>query len=146
MYKAFLTLLIVTIAHTIFAAEAVKMKKVQTKSKPISALILFMGDLNSKYQFDGILQQEIQGEFVDTAELKSDRNCEISARFQIVSYQKNPSLKINFLALCQTGQIKEKTILNPEYVRLKDLKTHSSSVYVSEQHKNVQFKIIDLSY
>ena len=146
MLRVFLSLIQILFANSIFAADVTKIKQNKTKSKPISALILFSGDLQSKFQFDGPLQQEIQGEIVDSTDVKSDRACDVRARFQIVTYQKNPSLKINFLAICQVGQIKEKTILNPEYVRLKDLKTHSSSMYISDQHKNVQFKIIDLNY
>ena len=50
------------------------------------------------------------------------------------------------MAECLVSDKKQKIILTPEYVRLKDLKTHSSGFYLSEKHKNVQFKIVDLKY
>ncbi len=131
-------------SNSIFANET--KKKIIIKSKPISALILFMGDYKNQLQFDGPVQQSIAGIYTEAKDLIADKDCEITAQFQEVLFLNSRHLKINFAAECITDGQKQKIKLTPEYVRLKDLKTHSSSFYLSEKHKNVQFKIVDLKY
>lgn len=126
-----------------FAENSIKTKKIPIKSKPLSALILFSGDYKSKFQFDGPFQQNLPGVFVDSSDYVSDKDCELTADFQKVIYAKSLHLKIVFQANCLVDQVKSKTVLSPEYVRIKDLKTYSSSLYLSERHKNVQFKILE---
>jgi len=129
----------------LFAESSTKIKKIPAKLKPFSALILFSGDYKSKFQFDGPFQQNLQGVFVDSSDYVSDKDCELTADFQKVIYAKALHLKIVFQANCSVDQMKSKTVLSPEYVRFKDLKTYSSSLYLSERHKNVQFKILEFS-
>lgn len=121
-------------------------KKIITKSKPISALILFMGDYKNQLQFDGPVQQTITGIYTESKDFVADKDCEVTARFQEVLFLNSTHLKINFAAECSIDNKKQKINLTPEYVRLKDLKTHSANLYLSEKHKNVQFKIVDLKY
>ncbi len=124
-------------------------KTVKTKSRPISALILFFGDYKSEVQFDGSVQEKIAGILNESGAVKPDKDCEISAKFQEVLYADSKQLKINFFFDCQKNEKTtsvQKIILSPEYVRLKDLKTTSEGFFLSDTHKNVQFKIIDLKY
>jgi len=124
----------------------------KTKSKPISALILFFGDYKAEVQFDGSIQEKITGLLNETKDFKADSDCELAATFQEVLYLNSRHLKIQFFAICevldsdQKTKIKESITLQPEFVRLKDLKTESSGFYLSKTHKNVQFKIKDLKY
>ncbi len=133
------------ISSFVFAESSTKMKKIPTKSKPLSALILFSGDYKSKFQFDGAFQQNLLGIFVDSSDYVSDKDCELKAEFQKVIYAKAPHLKIIFQSNCLVNQIQSKVVLSPEHVRIKDLKTYSSSLYLSERYKNVQFKILEYS-
>lgn len=133
------------ISGFLFAESSTKIKKIPIKSKPLSALILFSGDYKSKFQFDGPFQQNLTGVFVDSSDYVSDKDCEITADFQKVIYAKALHLKIVFQTNCAVDQTKSKTVLSPEYVRIKDLKTYSSSLFLSERYKNVQFKILEFS-
>lgn len=129
-------------------------KKLITKSKQVSALILFMGDYKTLQQFDGAVGQDIDGISTPSKDFTSDTGCLFKARFQQVFYRKALHLKINFMAECKNTDSAAtsapdsvpKLILAPEYVRLKDLKVESSGLYLSDRYKNVQFKIIDLKY
>jgi hypothetical protein len=113
-----------------------------TKSKQIQALILFFGDYKSLQEFNGPFQQSISGVTSETKDFVANTDCEFKSRFQEVLYKKSLHLKINFEVNCDKTNIK----LNPEYVRLKDLKVDSSGFYLSDKHKNVQFKIVELKY
>lgn len=146
MLRIVLFTLCFLISIFIFAENSTKIKKIPIKSKPLSALILFSGDYKSKFQFDGSFQQNLQGVFVESSDYVSDRDCELTADFQKVIYAKALHLKIVFQANCLLDQVKSKTVLSPEYVRVKDLKTYSSSLYLSERYKNVQFKILDFNH
>ncbi len=132
-----------------FISGSLYSKAQKTKSRPISVLILFMGDYKSEIQFDGSVQENIAGILNENSQIKPDKACEISARFQEVQYSGSRHLKINFNFDCQKNEItksSQKMKLTPEYVRLKDLKTTSEGFYLSEAHKNVQFKIVELKY
>ncbi len=133
----------------IFSSSLSYSKAIKTKSRPISALILFFGDYKSEVQFDGSVQEKIAGILNESSPIKPDKDCDISARFQEVLYSGAKQLKINFFFDCQKNEKTnsvQKIILSPEYVRLKDLKTASEGFFLSDTHKNVQFKIIDLKY
>ena len=106
-------------------------------------MILFYGDYKAEIQFDGVVQEKITGIQSESSDFKANTECEISASFQEVQYLNSRHLKIQFVSGCNSM---EKTILSPEYVRLKDLKIESASIYFSNTHKNVQFKIKDLKY
>lgn len=145
MFRIDVFITCVLVSGFLFAENSSKIKKLPIKSKPISALILFSGDYKSKFQFDGSFQQNLQGVFVDSTDYASNKECELIADFQKVIYAKALHLKIVFQANCLLDQVKSKTVLSPEYVRIKDLKTYSSSLYLSERYKNVQFKILEYS-
>ncbi len=115
----------------------------------VSILMLWSGDFSARLQFDGPVKTEIKGEFLDNSQLKSEKNCDVYAHFDEVTIrQKNlpeKFLKIDFKFICtQDGQ--RKTIrLAPEFIRSRDLKTHSSTVFISSQFKKNSFKIEDFS-
>ncbi len=145
MFRIHILTICILIPGFIFAENSAKIKKMHTKSKSLSALILFSGDYKSKFQFDGAFQQNLQGIFVDSSDYVSNKECDLTADFQKVIYAKALHLKIVFQANCLLDQVKSKTVLSPEYIRIKDLKTYSSSLYLSERYKNVQFKILEYS-
>ncbi len=141
--------LVLIVSLISFTSESLYSKTKKTKSRPISVLILFMGDYKSEMQFDGSIQENIVGILNESSQIKPDKDCEISARFQEVQYSGSRHLKINFYFDCQKNEIvksAQKIGLSPEYVRLKDLKSASEGFYLSEAHKNVQFKIVELKY
>jgi hypothetical protein len=123
-------------------SEAEKKTEIKIKSKQIQALILFFGDYKALQEFNGPVQQNISGVFNETKDFVPNTDCNFNARFQDVLYKKSLHLKINFDVNCDKINIK----LNPEYVRLKDLKVDSAGFYLSKKHKNVQFKIVELKY
>ena len=128
----------------LFSSAALPKLKNQTKLKPISVLILFFGDYKAEFQFGGNIQEKISGIQNETKDFKSDSNCQISARFQEVQYLNSRHLKAQFFVNCSS--LKQNIVLSPEYIRLSDLKTQSTGIYFSIQHKNVQFKIKELKY
>lgn len=116
----------------------------------ISALISFSGDYKAQVQFDGPAKSQITGQLVDTADYISDKSCEWQAQFQEVLYKKQRHIKLNLKSKCLKPQsdpaLYVETILNPEYIRIKDLKLDSSSTQISKEHKNVQIKVLDLKF
>ncbi len=115
----------------------------------ISVAILWSGDFSARLQFDGTLQSEIKGEFIQPVDTQNSQNCEVFGHFSEVKHKEKSSiekfLRIEFKFLCtDKGQIK--TIrLAPELIRLSDLKTHSKTVFISEKFKKNSFKIENYS-
>ena len=110
----------------------------------ISILIQLSGSYQAQYQFDGQLKELIKGEAV--AEKTVNKECQLSALFDKVILESKPHLKINIKAICTENKSTVKIDLAPEYIRLSDLKTLSSQIYISEKFNKVQLKVLNLDY
>ena len=116
-----------------------------TISSVVSALIVWSGDYASRIQFDGPLKSEIKGEVIE-----GNKTCEVYARFDEVSIkeknQPEKFLKANFRFICtESGQSPDEIKLATEVIRASDLKTHSSTIFISKKFKKSSFKIEDYS-
>lgn len=128
-------------------------------SSIVSVLILWSGDFKARLQFDGPLRTEIRGEFLDNS---SDRTCEVYAQFDEVMHKEKNQLekfiKADFRFVCpvdEQAQTQDKTTtaksatqqikIATEMIRLADLKTHSSQVFISNKYKKNILKIENYS-
>lgn len=125
----------------------------------VSVLILWSGDFSAplsstRWQFDGPLNTEIKGELVEENNLQNKssqarKNCDMFAQFNESNIKEKNQLEkyiqISFKFVCtQDGQIKNIKIA-PEFVRYADLKTHSSTVFISDRFKKNTFQIEEYS-
>lgn len=115
----------------------------------VSVLILVSGDYSARLQFNGPIKTEIRGELLDDAKLKSEKSCEVFARFNEVKLKPKSQIenfiKINFKFVCTQDGHKKTYRLAPEFVRSSDLTSHSASVYISKRFKKNTLKIENFS-
>ena len=109
-------------------------------------MILWSGDYSARIQFNGPLKTEIKGELVDDATLKSNKACEVYGRFEeVMTYEKKQLekfIKADFRFVCVTDkQPPEEIKLASELIRASDLKTHSSTIFISQKFKKNILKL-----
>lgn len=115
-------------------------------SSIVSVLILWSGDYTARIQFDGPLKTEIKGELVDDGLNRSNSDCEAYGRFEeVLLVEKNQPekfIKVDFRFVCsQPAGPPQEIKIASEMVRASDLKTHSTTIYISKKYKKNQFKI-----
>ncbi len=112
-------------------------------------MLVWSGDYQSRLQFSGPLNQEISGQDLsENSQQKS--NCEVFAKFNEVLKKDKSSLakflKIQFKFVCvEDGQKKVTYELAEELIKLPELKTTSSSIYISKKLQKNQLRVEDYS-
>ncbi len=110
-------------------------------SSLVSVLIFWSGDYTARLQFNGPLKSEIKGELIE-----GHKTCEVYGRFDELLVKEKSQLekfiKADFKFVCtESGQTPQEIKMATEFIRASDLKTHSSTIFISNKFKKNVLKI-----
>jgi hypothetical protein len=123
-------------------------------SSLVSVLLLWSGDYTARLQFNGPLKSEIKGELIDAQStdksFKSNQTCEVYGRFDEILVKEKSQLekfiKADFKFVCtESGQSPQEIKIAPELIRAADLKSHSSTIFISNKFKKNVLKFEEYS-
>jgi hypothetical protein len=115
----------------------------------ISTVLIWSGDYNARIQFDGEIQNTIQGQILDQKEngepFQSNKSCNVQADFKEVLLKEKSRnakfLKAQFVFKCDN----KKHSIPAQFIRMSDLKLQQNTIYISSQYKKSTLKFESVS-